>query len=69
MPRLSTLPQGMRARLFAAGRAIAGARCSPLSNPESDEAIRKPLVEPPLMTEADHFLDENGLLLVVEAGE
>jgi hypothetical protein len=27
------------------------------------------LVEPPLMTETDHFLDENGLLLVVEAAE
>lgn len=27
------------------------------------------LVESPLMTETDHFLDENGLLLVVEAGE
>jgi hypothetical protein len=27
------------------------------------------LIEPPLMAETDHFLDENGLLLVVEAGE
>jgi hypothetical protein len=27
------------------------------------------LVEPPLMTETDHFLDENGLLLVVKAAE
>jgi hypothetical protein len=27
------------------------------------------LVEPPLMTETDHFLDENDLLLVVETGE
>ena len=27
------------------------------------------LVQSPLMTETDHFLDENGLLLVVEAAE
>jgi hypothetical protein len=31
--------------------------------PESD------LVEPPFMAKAHHFLDENRLLLVVEAGE
>ena len=67
----------MCARLFAAGRAIA--RTPAL---RSDYWERRPLmldfeafaresglVEPPLMTETDHFLDENGLLLVVEAGE
>jgi hypothetical protein len=32
-------------------------------------AAQSSLVEPPLVAEADHFLDEKGLLLIVEAGE
>ena len=51
--RAFSLPQGMCARLFAA----------------VDPANPLALVEPALMAQAHHFLDENLFLLVVEAGE
>ena len=65
----------MCARLFAAGRAMARSLLSaPIQSEQGTldfEALapKSGLVEPPLMAESDHFLDENGLLLVVEAGE
>ena len=66
----------MCARLFAAGRAIArGLPSAPIQSEQGPLMLKHPcrkaakLVESPLMTETDHFLDENGLLLVVEAAE
>jgi hypothetical protein len=52
--RAYNLPQGMCSRLFAAAAAFEGTLA---------------LVEPSLMTQADHFLDEGRFLLVVEACE
>jgi hypothetical protein len=52
--RAYNLPQGLRARLF---RQVA---------PTAHGNLRR-LVEPALMTQANHLLDEDRFLLVVEA--